>query len=86
MPGAIRKEIDNSAGHCYPPRAADAGSPDVIINGYPVVRVGDHYPTHCCGIVCHDGVASMGSSTVIVNGKPLHRVGDEISCGDIGAN
>jgi len=88
MPRVIRKGVDDSAGHgCYPPRSADEGSPNVFVNGIPVVRVGDHYPTHCCpGGPCHDGVASGGSSSVFVNGKPVHRNGDAISCGDTASN
>jgi uncharacterized Zn-binding protein involved in type VI secretion len=85
MAAAVRQGMDPSAGHCYPPRAADAGSGDVIVNGAGLVRVGDHYPTHQCGNSSHDGTASSGSATVIVNGKAAHRIGDDISCGDVAA-
>lgn len=86
MAAVTRQGLDPSAGHCYEPRPADQGSPDVITNGAPTVRVSDHYPTHCCGPDCHDGNASAGSPTVIVNGLSIHRIGDAISCGDVSAN
>ena len=86
MPAVIRKDVDPSAGHGYPPRPADQGSPNVIVNGHPSVRVGDHYPTHCQGNHCHDGHASEGSPVVIVNGKQMTRIGDAIDCGDIAAS
>jgi uncharacterized Zn-binding protein involved in type VI secretion len=78
----IRKGVDNSRGHCYEPRPANTGSPNVYVNGIPVVRVGDHYPTHSCGNSSHDGDASQGAPNVYVNGKAIHRAGDSISCGD----
>jgi uncharacterized Zn-binding protein involved in type VI secretion len=75
--------IDKSAGHCFPPRAADEGSSNVFVNGVPVVCVGHHYPNHTCGDETHDGVASTGSSSVFVNGQALTRIADAISCGDM---
>lgn len=92
MPSAIRKSVDPSAGHCFSPRPADTGSPDVFVNvsngGNAAVRDDgtDHYPTHCCGVPCHDGYASEGSPNVFVNGKSFHRKGDGISCGDVANN
>lgn len=92
MPAAIRKSVDPSAGHCFPPRPADTGSPNVFVNvsrgGDAAVRDAgtDHYPTHCCGDPCHDGVASEGSPDVFVNNDPFHRKGDGISCGDVANN
>lgn len=87
QPPAIRMGVDASVGHCFPPRPADSGSPNVFVNGIAVVRVGDHYPTHSCPpYPPHDGNASVGSSTVFVNGKALHRNGDAISCGDTATN
>jgi len=85
MPAVIRKGVDKSAGHCFSPRPADTGSRDVIINGIGVVRVGDHYPTHICGIAAHDGHASEGSQTVFANGRAVTRIADAISCGDTAA-
>ena len=85
MPGQTRKGVDFSAGHCFEPRPPDQGSPDVIVNGNPAVRIDDHYPTHTCGNKSHDGNASAGSPTVIINGKGSHRIGDDINCGDVSA-
>jgi len=83
MPAVTRKGVDNSAGHCFSPRPASAGSGDVFVNGISVVRVGDAYPAHSCGPAVHGGAASAGSGTVFVNGQPVHRIGDAISCGDV---
>lgn len=49
------------------------GSPNVFINGKPVVRVGDQvavYGTHGTGIM------ATGSGTVFINGLAVCRVGD----------
>lgn len=73
---------DITEGHCFPPRGSDTASSDVLVNGIPVVTVGDHYPAHTCGTETHDGVLAAGSSSVFVNGKPVGRVGDPVSCGD----
>lgn len=87
MPAITRIGVDDSAGHCFSPRPADtAGQETVFVNGILVTVVGAHYPTHCCGPVCHDGQASTGSSTVFVNNLPVHRIGDEIDCGDVSGN
>jgi uncharacterized Zn-binding protein involved in type VI secretion len=86
MAAIIRQGIDKSSGHNgYAPRAADSGSPDVIVNGQGIVRTGDHYPPHNNGRNSHDGIQGAGSSTVIVNGKSAARAGDPISCGDTAA-
>ena len=86
MPAITRLGVDPSAGHCFTPRPTDTGSPNVFINGISCNRISDHYPTHCCGPTCHDGVASVGSSSVFTNGLAVHRIGDGISCGDISAS
>lgn len=63
---------------------ATAGSPDVSINGRPVLRVGDPgVHSSCCGP--NTWVAAQGSSTVRINGIPVMRVGDMTShCGGTG--
>lgn len=63
---------------------AIAGSPDVLINGRPAVRVGDHgIHAACCGP--NTWTAAQGSPNVFVNGKPIHRLGDvDQHCGGIG--
>lgn len=77
---------DVCTGHgCFPPRANDEASDSVFINGIGAHRLGDHWVTHCCTIICHDGVAAEGSSTVFINGKAAVRIGDMISCGSASA-
>ena len=58
------------------------GSPDVFINGQPVLRVGDkgEHAEVCCGKSAWR--AKTGSSTVTINGMPMHRVGDAIEQGE----
>lgn len=84
MPAAVRLGDDCTGHGCFPSRSNGQGSENVNINGIPVHRTGDHWPSHCCGPVCHDSVAGQGSSTVNVNGKPLFRVGDPVECGSNG--
>lgn len=84
MSKVIRKGIDASKGHCYPPKVCLNGSQDVLVNNIPIVRVGDNYgQKHTCGDNSHSmGPATGGSSNVFANGKKVHRNGDSISCGD----
>lgn len=83
--GAVRL-ADICTGHgCWPSRANDMASTNVIINGRGAHRVGDHWPTHCCGPACHDSSQVTGSGTVFVNGKALARIGDSIGCGSSNA-
>ncbi|MBI4849361.1 MAG: PAAR domain-containing protein [Nitrospirae bacterium] len=60
------------------------GSPDVMVNKRPAVRVGDmgiHAP--CCGP--NTWTAVKGSGTVFINGKAAHRMGDDDQhCGGMG--
>lgn len=89
MPSVIRATIDLSQGHeGRPGQASLNGSPDVIANGKPVVRIDDIYGvSHCNSDNCHDmAKAKTGSSKVIVNGKGIHRNGDSIECGDVASN
>ena len=89
MARIIRKGVDLSQGHCYSPKVCLTGSPDVYIEGHPVVRAGvDNYTQiHNCGSHKHNmGYASQGSPNVFVNGAPMHRSGDLIQCGDRGFN
>lgn len=65
---------------------AKQGSPDVFVNGRPILRVGDpgEHEETCCG--SNTWQASEGSAGVFVNGKRLHRLGDETEhCGGKGA-
>lgn len=63
---------------------AVSGSPDVMINGKPVLRVGDMgVHAACCGP--NLWVAVEGSASVFVNGLPVHRKGDkDLHCGGLG--
>lgn len=80
---AISRLGDNSAGHCYPPYPFITASSDVFANGIAVTRIGDAFPTHCCGDSCHSGTQAAGSPNVYVNGLEVARIGDAISCGDV---
>jgi hypothetical protein len=100
MPAAIRKSVDPSLGHCYPPRPADTGSENVFVNvtqgGDAAVRArptsegsttADSYPSHTCGDDTHGmGLAKKGSPDVFVNHQAFHRNGDAIDCGDTANN
>lgn len=82
-PASFRQNIDQCSGHDgFPPRLADQGSPNVRANGYPVVRVGDHFVTHC-NVSCHDSVQAQGSPNVHANGIPKARKGDGVACGGV---
>ena len=78
---------DTCNGHdCFPSRDNDEGSPNVIINGIPHHRQGDHWAEHCCTCPwtphgCHDSALASGSSTVYTNGKQSGRKGDPVACG-----
>lgn len=63
---------------------ATSGSPDVLVNGLPALRVGDS-GSHaaCCGPNTWTAVA--GSASVLINGRPAHRQGDQTQhCGGVG--
>ena len=83
---AVTRLGDICSGHgCFGPRENDEASSNVFVNGKGVNRLGDHWVTHCCTIICHDGVSETGSSKVFVNGKAAVRIGDSISCGSVSA-
>lgn len=72
-----------STGHgSWPSRVTAEGSPNVLVNGKGVHRLGDNWPVHCNSLgECHAGSTSKASATVLVNGKGAARIGDSISCG-----
>lgn len=74
---------DLSKGHCFPPRPNIGASSNVFINGLGSHRVGDPWPTHCCGDACHSSVSVAGSTTVYVNGRQQMRLCDALSCGEL---
>ena len=63
---------------------AIVGSPDVLIDFLPALRVSDqgiHAP--CCGP--NIWFATQGSATVMINFLPAHRMGDQNQhCGGLG--
>jgi uncharacterized Zn-binding protein involved in type VI secretion len=63
---------------------AVTGSPSVIINHKPALRMGDkgvHAP--CCGP--NTWSVAGGSASIVINGKPAVRVGDATNhCGGQG--
>ncbi|MFS8067442.1 MAG: PAAR domain-containing protein [Byssovorax sp.] len=70
--------------HCYPNHKTIEASPDVLAEGFAVVRVGDAVAQH--GGSCskhptpHGAKVQAGSASVFVNGKPLAREGDTVKC------
>lgn len=60
------------------------GSPNVLTNGLPSVRVGDAgIHAACCGP--NKWNAKTGSQSVLINGRPAHRLGDLVRhCGGVG--
>lgn len=85
MPPAHRQG-DTGSGHAchFPPTTATGGSPNVDVNGKPLMRVGDSYEAHGCSSCpepAHGRALAVGSGSVFINGKPAGRVGDAIDCG-----
>lgn len=66
----------------YKPRASNAGSGNVKVNGIGVVREGDTWNPHTPPPPdIHAGqthTTTSGSSKVFVNGKQLARIGDPV--------
>jgi uncharacterized Zn-binding protein involved in type VI secretion len=60
------------------------GSPNVLANNKPVLRVTDMgVHAACCGPNMWQ--AQVGSATVMCNGLPVHRLGDmDLHCGGVG--
>ncbi len=87
----VRMGTDICSGHpagptYFPPRPAITGSPDVFVEGLPVVRMGlDTWAPHTNIISVHPGTGVGGSPTVFCNGAPVMRVGDPIDCGSVAA-
>lgn len=74
---AARASIDKAA-HSGP---IQAGSPDVIIGGFPAARKGDSFSCTQHG----SGIIVGGSGSVLVNGVSLARQGDKTQCNVSGA-
>lgn len=68
----------------FPPTPVTAGSPDVLIDGKPVARVGDPLAPHSKPKhPPHSRTIATGSSTVLINGLPAAVTGSGISCGGV---
>jgi len=77
----VEKDICTGHDACKS-RIALEGSPDVFIDGKPVVRVGDRWEMHGCPAhPAHNGVVTQGSDEVSLNGMPVARIGDPLNCG-----
>jgi uncharacterized Zn-binding protein involved in type VI secretion len=63
---------------------ATKGSPDVLVNGMPALRLGDSgMHVACCGP--NKWNAAKGSGSVYINNLPAHRLGDTTAhCGGVG--
>ena len=83
-PAARLGDIGSGHGCHFPPSPAIQGSPNVFVNGRPLVRQTDAYMPHPCP-VCplppHPRNLASGSPTVLVNNLQAGRVGDPINCG-----
>lgn len=76
------RQGDISTGHgAWAPRPANVASPDVFVEGKPLVRQGDPWTIHCVGLACHAEGVVMGSQTVFCNTLGSARMGDQIACG-----
>ncbi|PHQ15924.1 MULTISPECIES: type VI secretion system PAAR protein [Marinobacter] len=68
----------------FPPTPVIAGSPDVLIDGKPVARVGDPLAPHAKPKhPPHPRAIAAGSATVLINGIPAAVTGGAISCGGV---
>jgi uncharacterized Zn-binding protein involved in type VI secretion len=68
----------------FPPTPVVAGSPDVLIDGKPVARVGDPLAPHSKPKhPPHPRAIAAGSATVLINGIPAAVTGSAISCGGV---
>ncbi|BEH16221.1 MULTISPECIES: type VI secretion system PAAR protein [Marinobacter] len=68
----------------FPPTPVLAGSPDVLVDGKPVARLGDPLAPHSKPKhSSHPRVIAEGSSSVMINGKPAAITGSAVSCGGV---
>ena len=66
----------------FPPRSSISGFPTVLVDGIPVLTVGQTWNFHCApNQGCHTAPQATGSPTVLIGGLPAGRVGDLIGCG-----
>jgi|SRR5690554_1310210 len=68
----------------FPPTPVIAGSPNVLVDGKPVARVGDPLAPHSKPKhPPHPRAIASGSSTVLINGIPAAVTGGAITCGGV---
>jgi uncharacterized Zn-binding protein involved in type VI secretion len=68
----------------FPPTPVIAGSPNVLIDGKSVARLGDPLAHHSkLKHSSHPRTIADGSSTVVINGMPAAVTGSAISCGGV---
>ncbi len=68
----------------FPPTPVISGSPDVLIDGKPVARVGDALAPHSKPKHSpHPRTIAAGSATVLINGMPAAVTGGAIDCGGV---
>ena len=68
----------------FPPTPVLAGSPDVLVDGKPVARLGDPLAIHSKPLhPPHPRAIAGGSSTVMINGQPAAITGSAITCGGV---
>lgn len=68
----------------FPPTPVIAGSPNVLVDGKPIARVGDPLAIHSKPKhPPHPRAIAAGSSTVLVNGLPAAITGGAVACGGV---
>lgn len=68
----------------FPPTPVITGSPDVLVDGKPVARVGDALAPHAKPKhPPHPRIIAAGSATVLINGMPAAVTGGAIDCGGV---
>ncbi|WP_071871083.1 PAAR domain-containing protein [Atopomonas hussainii] len=84
MPKAGRLGDQDTGHDACGPTAVIAGSPNVLINNLPALRLGDPLAVHGCPAHAPHGRAlAVGSGTVLINNLPAGRVGDAVNCGGV---
>ncbi|MFL1465958.1 type VI secretion system PAAR protein [Marinobacter sp. HN1S83] len=68
----------------FPPTPVIAGSPNVLVDGKPVARLGDPLAPHSKPKhPPHPRAIASGSATVLINGIPAAVTGGTITCGGV---
>lgn len=81
MPGVVRQG-DMAIHPGYGPQYPTQFSPNVKVDGLPVVIEGCQYSTHSNGDDTHNGFA-VGTGTVYCNDHAVQIVGSKVSCGSV---